>query len=86
MNTKAGGQKTKEKILAKYGPNFYKEIGAIGGKLGSGPFRKNIGLARRAGSLGGKYSRRGFKLIRRHGNVCTYKNNTTGLLETIVVE
>lgn len=66
--TKEGGRKTREANYKKYGPNFYREIGAKGGKLGrSGGFASNFvgpdGLtgrerARIAGAKGGTISRR----------------------------
>ena len=40
--TKAGGQKTRETNLKKYGTDFYTKIGAIGGKKGTtGGFASN---------------------------------------------
>lgn len=45
-------------------PDFYKRIGAIGGKKGTtGGFYANRELASEAGRIGGLRSRRGFKLI-----------------------
>ncbi len=57
--TKAGGQKAAARNKALYGPDFYSKIGAKGGKNGTtGGFAANRDLARRAGALGGKISRR----------------------------
>lgn len=43
-----------------YGDDFYKRIGAKGGKNGrTGGFAANRELARRAGAIGGRKSRRG---------------------------
>lgn len=43
-------------------PNFYREIGRIGGKNGhTGGFASNPALARIAGAKGGRISRRGPK-------------------------
>jgi len=57
--TKSGGEKTREKNLAK-DPNFYKVIGAKGGRNGNtGGFYVNRELAKTAGAKGGKISRRG---------------------------
>lgn len=58
-----GGLKAKEKNLAN-DPNFYKRIGAIGGRKGKADgtikgFGANPELARRAGRKGGKISKRG---------------------------
>jgi uncharacterized protein len=57
--TKLGGQKAAATNLAKYGPEFYKNIGAMGGKLGkTGGFFANRELAREAGARGGRISKR----------------------------
>lgn len=57
--TKAGGQAAAVTNKAKYGKDFYREIGAKGGKLGkTGGFYADRELARRAGAIGGKISRR----------------------------
>jgi len=56
--TKAGGLKAAAKNLAN-NPNFYREIGHIGGKNGhTGGFAYNPALARLAGAKGGRISRR----------------------------
>jgi general stress protein YciG len=56
--TKLGGKKAAEKNLAN-DPNFYRRIGAIGGRNGNtGGFAANPELARIAGAKGGKISRR----------------------------
>ena len=58
--TKAGGMKTKETIRKKFGPNYYAEIGAKGGRNGhTGGFYSDRELARKAGAKGGKISKRG---------------------------
>jgi len=49
--TKAGAQKTRETNLRKYGPNYYKEIGARGGSIShpeTRPFYVDRHLASRA--------------------------------------
>lgn len=57
--TKTGGRAAAATNKAKYGPDFYARIGAIGGKKGTtGGFAANRELARKAGALGGKISRR----------------------------
>ena len=57
---KAGGIKARQKNIEKYGPDFYKKIGAEGGRNGNtGGFYANPELARRAGKIGGRISRRG---------------------------
>lgn len=54
-----GGMKARDKNLAN-DPDFYKKIGAIGGRNGhTGGFAANRELASRAGKLGGTRSRRG---------------------------
>lgn len=54
-----GGRKAAAKNLAK-NPNFYRDIGRIGGKNGTtGGFAANPALARVAGRIGGLKSRRG---------------------------
>lgn len=59
------GNKSGAKLAAKtnkekYGDDFYRKIGSIGGKKGkTGGFYANRELARIAGAKGGKISRRG---------------------------
>lgn len=58
--TIAGGKNAAKTNKAKYGDDFYREIGAIGGKKGrTGGFYANRELARTAGAKGGRKSRRG---------------------------
>jgi general stress protein YciG len=57
--TKEGGLKAAAKNKEYHGDDFYKRIGAIGGKKGTtGGFYANPELAREAGRKGGKISRR----------------------------
>lgn len=57
--TKAGGQKAAATNRARHGKDFYSQIGAKGGKIGTtGGFFANRDLARVAGAKGGKISRR----------------------------
>lgn len=57
--TREGGIKTAQTNKAKYGEDFYKRIGAIGGKKGTtGGFAANRELARIAGRKGGRISKR----------------------------
>lgn len=57
--TRAGGMKAAQKNLAK-DPDFYKKIGAKGGKASKhGGFAADPVLARQAGQKGGRISRRG---------------------------
>lgn len=58
----AGGKRAAATNKAKHGEDFYRNIGAKGGKLGrTGGFAANRELARIAGAKGGRISRRGKK-------------------------
>jgi len=58
--TKLGGKKASITNKRLHGKNFYKEIGSIGGQNGTtGGFFANRELAKSAGSIGGKISKRG---------------------------
>lgn len=58
--TKEGGKKAAATNKARHGERFYAEIGSKGGKLGTtGGFYADRELARRAGAIGGRKSRRG---------------------------
>lgn len=58
--TPEGGKVAAATNKAKYGPDFYKNIGAKGGRNGhTGGFFANRELARIAGEKGGRISRRG---------------------------
>lgn len=58
--TKEGGRKAAATNKAKYGDDFYREMGRIGGRKGhTGGFASNPELAREAGRRGGLISRRG---------------------------
>ena len=60
--TKEGGRKARETMYKMHGKDFYKRIGAIGGKhCGIKGFALNPELARKAGAKGGKISKRGKK-------------------------
>ena len=60
--TVEGGKKAAKKNLGN-NPNFYRDIGRIGGRNGTtGGFAANPELARIAGAKGGKISRRREKL------------------------
>lgn len=58
--TTQGGKLAAAKMKDKYGDDFYKRIGSIGGKNGSAGkgFAANRELARRAGAKGGRISKR----------------------------
>lgn len=58
--TKSGGLKCAATNKRKYGSDWYKKIGAIGGRNGNtGGFAANPALARLAGAKGGRLSKRG---------------------------
>lgn len=58
--TKEGGKNAAATNKSLYGKDFYARIGAIGGKKGTtGGFYANRELARTAGAIGGRKSRRG---------------------------
>lgn len=80
--TKVGGKKTSAKCKEIYGENFYKEIGAKGGRNGhTGGFASNPALAQLAGKRGGESSRRGWKLIERTEVSLIFKNKKTGEID-----
>lgn len=57
--TTKGGRKACQTIYERHGKDFYKKIGAIGGKKSTtGGFFANRALAREAGIKGGLISRR----------------------------
>ena len=63
--TRAGGLKAAATNRARYGDDFYQNIGIIGGKLSvGGGFAADRELARRAGAKGGKISKRGKAAIK----------------------
>ena len=67
--TKVGGLKTAETNKRKYGDNWYREIGALGGKAGhTGGFASSHELAVEAGRKGGSKSKRGPSLKRKENN------------------
>lgn len=58
--THAGGKRAAKKNVELHGTDFYARIGAMGGKkTGLKGFAVNRDLARKAGAIGGKKSRRG---------------------------
>jgi hypothetical protein len=57
--TAKGGKLAAKKNKTKHGKDFYKRIGALGGRSGhTGGFYANRELARKAGAVGGRVSRR----------------------------
>jgi uncharacterized protein len=64
--TISGGKKAAETNKIKYGEGFYARIGALGGSKGTtGGFAANPELARIAGAIGGRKSRRGARKIKK---------------------
>lgn len=60
MQTPEGAIKARQTMISKYGENYFKEIGLIGGKA-KNPlkgFGTNRDLARVSGARGGRISRR----------------------------
>ncbi len=58
--THKGGKAAAARNKAKYGSDFYARIGKMGGRAGTtGGFYANRDLARKAGAMGGRISRRG---------------------------
>ena len=77
--TKIGGRKASTTNREKYGADFYKIIGAIGGRNGhTGGFAYNNALAIVAGSKGGSVSRRGLRFIEKCGRKYKYEVKKTG--------
>lgn len=69
--TKAGGEKARATNKAKHGEDFYKLIGAKGGRNGhTGGFASNPELARIAGVKGGRKSKRGKGGVRKEKVYC----------------
>lgn len=63
--TKAGGMQAAKTNKEKYGDDFYKKIGAKGGKLGhTGGFYQDRERASKLGAIGGRISRRTKKVKR----------------------
>lgn len=64
--TKLGGLKAAQKNKENHGKDFYRMIGAKGGRNGhTGGFASNPELARLAGAKGGRISKRGPKGTRK---------------------
>lgn len=58
--TKEGGKKAAATNILRHGKDFYREIGAKGGRNGhTGGFAANPELAKIAGAKGGRLSKRG---------------------------
>ena len=65
--TREGGLSTARTIAERHGSDFYKNIGVLGGSTPTSKpkgFAANKEMAREAGSIGGKKSKRGKKIVR----------------------
>ena len=63
--TVKGGKAAAATNKARHGKNFYAEIGRKGGRNGTtGGFAADRDLARKAGAIGGKKSRRGKSAVK----------------------
>lgn len=84
--TKAGGRKAAATNIKKYGKGFYARIGRKGGQNGhTGGFAANPELAKIAGSIGGRISKRGPSKNSRGGRVL-HAEYTDAQLERIRAE
>ena len=90
MMTKQGGKKLVATMTEKYGSyEAYKqsmrELGSRGGSVKStkGGFAADHVRARIAGATGGKYSRKGYKLIERTETSGTYRRMSDGAIVEI---
>lgn len=73
--TKIGGTKAAATNKAKYGKDFYKIIGAKGGRNGhTGGFASNVALAAVAGRKGGLRGKVGLKFLREEKDCYVYEN------------
>ena len=63
--TKTGGIKTRKTIYENHGKDFYRKIGAIGGRNGhTGGFASMTPeLVKKYGAIGGRKSKRGKKIV-----------------------
>lgn len=73
-----GGRKASETNRRRYGEDFYKRIGAIGGRNGhTGGFTNNPALAALAGRKGGRRGKRGLKFLREEDGYYVYEDRKT---------
>lgn len=73
--TKIGGAKAAATNIARHGKDFYRIIGAKGGRNGhTGGFASNIALAAVAGRKGGKRGKAGLKFLREEKGCYVYEN------------
>lgn len=81
----AGGLKAAQTNKERYGEDFYRKAGRLGGlKSRAGGFAARPELARTMGSRGGSRSKKGWKLTGNDGHRLYYINMATG--EEMVVD
>lgn len=81
----SGGKLTAQKNLAK-DPDYYRKLGSLGGKaptITPKGFAANKDTARSAGFTGGRYSRKGHKLLERTETSGTYRRLSDGAIVEI---
>lgn len=77
--TAIGGVKASKTNKEKYGADFYKKIGSMGGKKGTtGGTFGNPAWASKIGQIGGTRSKRGYKLLKVTKEGLHYLDNVTG--------
>lgn len=81
--TSQGSKLAVQKNLAK-DPDYYRKLGASGGRASNtGGFAEDKVRARTAGAMGGRYGRRGYKLIERTETSGTYRRLSDGAIVEI---
>jgi general stress protein YciG len=76
------GQKAAAKNKLNHGQDFYRRIGAAGGKLSTtGGFYTNPALASKVGIIGGQRGKQGYKYIREDEHYRYYVDKVTGKSE-----
>lgn len=79
--TKAGGKKASATNRKIYGEDFYKVIGAKGGRNGTtGGFYGDPERARKAGAKGGSKSKIGYAIVKETRWSIYYENKQTGAI------
>jgi len=74
-----GGKKAYQTNTEKYGKDFMKKIGALGGEAGNtGGFAGDKARARAMGAIGGRYGRRGYKFIKADSDGLHYIEKESG--------
>lgn len=83
MGTKEGGERARDTNFKKYGDNYYRGLGAIGGRATGVKkgFASNPALASMAGAKGGRISRRGKSVNDRVNDEITYRDPFAGMDE-----